>query len=802
MKGIVSSGTAVAFMRRERCMFENIFSPSPLVWSGLVAGAIGLPILIHLINRMRHKRIRWAAMDFLMQSYKRQRNWIWLKQLLLLLSRIAMLLFALFMLGNVGCDNDGFSRLIGGKTTHHYIVLDDSFSMSDRNGAEVVFDRAREAIRNLKSKISKLPNQRLTLMRTSQMLKMSSFDLDQGELGSVPLDFNGEQVDSELGKNLEQRLNEWTASQFSATADNALMATAELIKLRPDEQSNLYLISDFRSKDWDNAPGVQRTLEEIATSKTKIQLVGCAKQVRQNLSVDSIQPVRRIRAAGVPMLMEVSFKNWAASKASRIQAEVSITTLSESKSGQEIDDDQFAGNTQKLPTIFIDEINAGETVTRRFPVYFPVSGQHVVSVTLPDDAIRTDNNRKIVVDTKDFARALIIDDGDQLGSFLLSTALAPGQKNTGVSCDVRTVDFLRDIKPVALKKYQTVFLLDVPTLTDSTISALETFVNSGGGLCIFSGPNLNINFYNEKLYRGGKGLMPLSLQRSLTLPERNTETPDVVIGDHPIFSPFAGNDSPLLDLVTIKAILRPPVEWKKNRPESVRVAAWVRNVYPLVVEKDFGAGRVACVTTTATGLWHNWIQNPTFVIFMLELHDYLVDSRQLNSEFTLGSPVEFQIDESDLSNNATLMLPKSSDVRNSYKVELSNLNSSGGASPSQKTFSLLPVDEAGKPQLNQPGIVDLIIQPANSPAKTMRYAVGVESSEGDLAISSRQSIIQQFENSGLEFLLWEEMTTRSEEGSQSDLTKLFFFLMIGILIAEPILAYLLSYHPRRRGTLT
>jgi hypothetical protein len=46
---------------------------------------IGLPLLIHLINLRRHQRIEWAAMEFLLESQKRNKKWIVLKQLLLLL---------------------------------------------------------------------------------------------------------------------------------------------------------------------------------------------------------------------------------------------------------------------------------------------------------------------------------------------------------------------------------------------------------------------------------------------------------------------------------------------------------------------------------------------------------------------------------------------------------------------------------------------------------------------------------------------------------------------------------------------
>ena len=54
-------------------------------WYMVAGGAlVSAPILIHLINRMRFKRIRWAAMEFLLKSQKRNRRRLIIEQLILL----------------------------------------------------------------------------------------------------------------------------------------------------------------------------------------------------------------------------------------------------------------------------------------------------------------------------------------------------------------------------------------------------------------------------------------------------------------------------------------------------------------------------------------------------------------------------------------------------------------------------------------------------------------------------------------------------------------------------------------------
>src|ERR1700740_675441 len=63
----------------------------------IIGGAlISSPIIIHLINRMRFKRIRWAAMEFLLKAQKRNRRRLIIEQLILLALRILLVLLGGF----------------------------------------------------------------------------------------------------------------------------------------------------------------------------------------------------------------------------------------------------------------------------------------------------------------------------------------------------------------------------------------------------------------------------------------------------------------------------------------------------------------------------------------------------------------------------------------------------------------------------------------------------------------------------------------------------------------------------------
>ena len=54
------------------------------------AALISAPVIIHLINRYRFRRVEFAAMEFLLSSQKRNRRKILIEQLLLLLAVVVV----------------------------------------------------------------------------------------------------------------------------------------------------------------------------------------------------------------------------------------------------------------------------------------------------------------------------------------------------------------------------------------------------------------------------------------------------------------------------------------------------------------------------------------------------------------------------------------------------------------------------------------------------------------------------------------------------------------------------------------
>src|SRR5919198_1058326 len=113
----------------------------------MVAGAalVSAPIIIHLINRMRYRRIRWAAMEFLLKAQKRTRRRLIIEQLILLALRCLMIALVGFLVSRfIGCGDTN----LGGKPNLHLVLLDDTPSMQDRWKEEGEWKNCFDVARN------------------------------------------------------------------------------------------------------------------------------------------------------------------------------------------------------------------------------------------------------------------------------------------------------------------------------------------------------------------------------------------------------------------------------------------------------------------------------------------------------------------------------------------------------------------------------------------------------------------------------------------------------------------------------
>src|SRR5262245_57998844 len=154
-------------------MLELFANPAYLVAGGAL---ISSPIIIHLINRMRFKRLRWAAMEFLLKAQKRSRRRLIIEQLILLLLRCLLVaLAALLVLRFFGINLANIAA--AQQDNMHVVVLNDDLSMNDQHrdndGVRTCFAVAKKDVVKdniLKSISQSTTNDRLALVLLSRVV--------------------------------------------------------------------------------------------------------------------------------------------------------------------------------------------------------------------------------------------------------------------------------------------------------------------------------------------------------------------------------------------------------------------------------------------------------------------------------------------------------------------------------------------------------------------------------------------------------------------------------------------------------
>jgi len=722
-----------------------------LLWGTLL---VGVPVLIHLINMLRHRRVEWAAMEFLLQSQRKNRTWIIFKQLLLLLMRMLAVAVIVLILAQPQLRNR-LGLWFGGTKTHHVVLADDSFSMAERWAGTSAFAEAKAVIQRIGVEAARqVQPQTFTLLRFSRAGRTGR--------GTQP-DLWEEPVTTDFGDRLKERLSSVEVSQTAATPLTVLEAVDRLLEDSSGEQRIVYLVSDFRLRQWDDPADVKKHLLRLNEAGSQIHLINCSEKEQSNLAIAGLSPTEGTRAAGTPWFMEVTVQNFGAAPARDVPV-----LLEEDGHGR--------------PAVVIAEVPPGRAVKERFSVQFPTSGMHQITARLESDPVEVDNFRYEVTELPDSVPVLMVDGDPSAGDGrYLSAALAPGGPvRTGVQPRIEPP---RALSTAALDAFHTIYLLNIDHLDKSAITALEKYVSDGGNLGVFLGPRSHGKFVNDQLYRGGEGLFPVPLaDPTELLIDHLQKAPDLEVDDHPIFRVLAGKRNSFIATVLVERYFRVPDGWKPKEDSTTRVIARLRNGAPLAVERNFGRGRVVALLTSAAPVWNNWARNPSFVVAMQDLQAYL-SRRPAEVSRQVGSPLELKLDASRYQPQVRFVTPTESTTPTGT---IDAVPAAGGL----LTATLTDTDTSG--------IYEARLVRTDGKPELRRWAINVDASEGDLKAVSSEHLASRLHGVVYDFEQASAFRYSAGDLAGYNLSEALLYFLGLLLIAEQILAWSASYHPPAR----
>lgn len=738
------------------------FDFAPLVWWGLPL--VAAPLLIHLINLLRHRKVRWAAMELLLASQKKYKTRILLKQLLLLALRTAAVAGIVLALAQPRWRSALGSLFGGGRL--HVVLLDDSLSTDDRAGDRAegdgaAFDRGRRVAEQVATDAAARGDE-IAVGLFSEVAAAGGRDeflVPRQPLG--PESLGG--VREAIGRGRRS----WLATGPRAAVDRARALAAEA----GEGGCTLWLVSDFRLRDWADEEAAT-AIRRLAEAGAAIRLVDCAAEPTAdavNLSITRLEAVGGVPATGVVVPLEVEVRNDGPGTARDVQL-----ALREDGAGR--------------PGLQLAEIPPGESVVRRFDVRFTAPGGHVVEARLPADRLPADDVRSCVVEVVDRVEVLLVADeaagtGPDSDAFFVATALAPGAAAT---TGLRP----RAITPAALAAtdlapFDVIWILDVERLDAAAVAAVESHAAAGGGVVFFCGPRTKPEFVNRTLFRDGEGPFPVPLAGPVEMlpPPGPGRVPDLVAEPHPVVAVLSGTRNPLLDAVRVERVMAVERDFDDSAARGLRRLLSLRDGRPLVIERPFGRGLVAAVLTTAAPAWNNWARgNPSWVVVMLELQGHLARQRRRAEGLTVGDDLRIPL------------------VAGSDEIEVDFLVPPDGTLVRQ---AAAPADGGGfeaRLRARTPGAYAARWRRVDGTEKERVVAAHVDAGESKLERAGRDRLARQLAGVPFRYDAAADLDPAAGDVAGVPLARPLLIGLLVVLVLEQFTAFAASYHasPGRR----
>ncbi len=717
------------------------------------AALVSVPLIIHLINMMRHRRIEWAAMEFLLESKKKNSTYIFLKQLLLLLCRMAAVLLLALILGQLVLKNS----LLGGAGTHHVIVLQDDLSTSEAGtDNKNTLQAGKEVIEEVGRLAASQTGHRVTLLRTSN---------NEAVFSSTP-------ADQQFPARLEEELQAIQPTALRASPLESLTRVRQLIgEETGDEQRVIYLVSDFRDQDVRQGGDLAEALRELQGENTEIVLVRTAQQRRANLAITGMKSQTSTPVTDRPIRVEVEVSNFSPD----VARNVSVTIVED-------------GQERPIKKV-IDSIPQGGSVKFTFDSRFSTAGPHHLQAKLPGDALLGDNVRHLIVECTREVPVLLIDDApDRKESALVAGVmdLRP-LLNTGLAPEIKSSTFLSD-PSTDLSRYKAVFLFNLKNLLPPVVDKLEEFAKQGGGVCFFVGhqDTNDVTFYNAQLYNQGEGLFPAPLsKRQQFIGDRINPQPDLKRTDHPLFSKQFSMQRPPLESLKIYTYWLVQPGWTPPPDSSVVVVLELQNGHPFILEKRFGQGRVLALLTgigrpgTRDAGFNSWQTNPSFVLTILDLCEHIISKTAADRSRQVGDEISETVSQLGYNQQVELIPPGASRA---------GPPTDAIGDEASKTWNIVfPTDAAG--------VYTVRLTRLDGSLEQRKYAFNVDPAESQLRVADQSTIEASLPQ--LEYTLQDagSFSQTSGEAAKRNYSEAFLYIMIGLLLLEQFLAYLFSYHP-------
>ncbi len=532
-----------------------------------LAPLVALPIIIHLLNRVRYRRVRWAAIDFLLSTEQRAVRRAKVRQWLLMAMR--MLLLAVLLLALAQPILGGGLAALLGSSSQVAILLDNSPSMSALDSRGTAFERGRTLATDA---VEGLPGSVRVLAGTIS----GRYDSPLRE----PMQSKDDVLPTLQKADLRAGLDDVAGS---------IKAAAEALQ-SGGGGGMIWLLTDMRASGWSSSgegawQAARDALEKAGRPRLVISTLTPSLTVNRWIEGAKVSP-EILLEGDVPRL--------------------TATVRSEGAGGMVNVELHVEGRRIHAQSVQIEQDGAAEVVFNLPAVTeVPQSGY----LQLDSDGLPQDNRYYFVIRPSQPLPVLVVDSRPPGGGLydrdgdLVSLALAPPQTLSARSPFAVARAEASKLTQETLSDYQGIVLTEAVALDEKQVQLLQDYVRDGGWLMIFPGDNTDSRSFNSM------SLSPATLGPKVSAPEGGLWHLGFVASSPVVnWLTEAG-----LEMMLVKKVF----ELKPGERDEVLLA--LDTGQPMLVRSQVGRGRIY---TWSIGSNENFSKLPVWMLLPI-VHDAL-----------------------------------------------------------------------------------------------------------------------------------------------------------------------------------
>lgn len=405
---------------------------NPAVLFGLLAASI--PVLIHLLNLRRLKRVDFSTLNFLKELQKNKIRKIKIKQLLLLALRVLIILFLVAAFARPTLEGISIGGAASAAKTTAVFILDDTFSMSvvDNNGSYL--NRAKETIKKILN------------------------ELQEGDEAALILvsDFKNEEI--KPTNNFVDFLKEIESVEpkyYSGTLNAAITKASKILSASKNFNKEIYILSDFQTGRLADEKSFS-DLSEILNENVKIYSFNFSGKDVFNIGIDDIKINNQIFEKDKSVSFNLTVTNYSEKPADNVV--VSLFINNERSAQQSVN------------------LSRGESKILTIKSVIKNNGYVNIFAEIEDDDILQDNKRFTSLFIPDKIPVIIFSDEEKDSRFI-RLALTSSENTDAINVTSKNIN---QISSVDISQYDAAVIITSKRI--NIIDRIKSYIQNGGGL--------------------------------------------------------------------------------------------------------------------------------------------------------------------------------------------------------------------------------------------------------------------------------------------------------------------------------